>query len=154
MRFYDWLYRGGRPNWLARALNRTWAAIHALGVAPNYLVTLEVPGRRSGRLVRFPMVMVAVGGERYFVSMLGANTNWIRNVQAAGGYATLRHGRCEDVRLEEVPVDRRAPLLQLYVRRAPGGRVHLPIPMDATLAAFAQIASRYPVFQVLPRQAT
>ena len=47
-----WFYRGGRPNRLAMLLNRGSAAIHALGVAPNYLVTLEVPGRRSGRSKR------------------------------------------------------------------------------------------------------
>ena len=30
-RFKRWLYRGGRPHLLARALNRGWAIIHALG---------------------------------------------------------------------------------------------------------------------------
>ena len=40
-----WLYRGGRPNLVATVLNQLWAVVHALGVAPNYLVTLEVQGR-------------------------------------------------------------------------------------------------------------
>jgi len=56
------LYRGGHPNWLANALNRCWAAIHALGVAPNRLVTLEVRGRRSGRTIRLPLVMALFEG--------------------------------------------------------------------------------------------
>jgi hypothetical protein len=30
---------------VARLLNRGWAAVHALGIAPNHLVTLEVVGR-------------------------------------------------------------------------------------------------------------
>jgi len=46
-----WLYRGGRPNWLASIVNKFWGAIHRLGVAPDYLVTLEEgdggPGARS-----------------------------------------------------------------------------------------------------------
>ena len=46
-----WFYRGGRPNHVARILNRGGAAAYALGVAPNYLVTLEVKGRRSGRII-------------------------------------------------------------------------------------------------------
>jgi len=45
---HRWLDRGQRPNWLARILNRLWAAIHSSGIAPNYLVTLEVAGRKSG----------------------------------------------------------------------------------------------------------
>ena len=57
-------YRGGHPNRVARLLNRCRAAIYARGMAPNYLVTLEVPGRRTGRIIRLPLVMVVVAGER------------------------------------------------------------------------------------------
>ena len=80
-----WFYRGGRPNRMARILNRLGAAVYALGIAPNYLVALEVAGRRSARIIRFPLVMVVVAGERYLVSMLGEEVNWVRNVKAAGG---------------------------------------------------------------------
>ena len=107
-----WFYRGGRPNRAARVLDRVTAAVYTRGVSPNYLVTLEVPGRSSGRVIRFPLVMVVVEGERYLVSMLGEGTNWVRNVRAARGEAVLRHGRQETVRLEEVAVDRRAPVLK------------------------------------------
>ena len=41
-RFKRWLYRGNRPGALARWLNRGWAIAHARGIAPDYLVTLEV----------------------------------------------------------------------------------------------------------------
>lgn len=95
-----WFYRGGRPNRLARALDRCTAALCARGVGPDYLVTLEVPGRRSGRTISLPLVMAAVGGERYLVSMLGGEANWVRNVRAAGGEVALRHGRFEEVCLE------------------------------------------------------
>ena len=47
-RFERWLYPGGRPNRVARVLNRGWAILHAAGLWPSRLVTLEVPGRRSG----------------------------------------------------------------------------------------------------------
>ena len=143
-----WLYRGGRPNWLARLLNRCSAAVYALGVAPNYLVTLEVPGRRSGRHIRLPLVMVVVAGERYLVSMLGAGAGWVKNVEAAGGNVILHHGRHEAVHLEDVAADQRAPILKAYLQRAPGARTHLPIDKDAPLAAFAQVASQFPVFRV------
>src|SRR5918997_1796239 len=141
----------GGPNRAARILNRGTAAVYALGVAPNYLVTLEVPGRRSGRIIRFPLVMVVVAGERYLVSMLGAEVNWVRNVKAAEGNGTLRHDRREEVHLEEVAADRRAPVLKAYLKRATAARAHLPIDKDAPLAEFERVSPRFPVFRVVPR---
>jgi hypothetical protein len=84
-------------------MNQCSAAVHALGVAPNYLVTLEVRGRRSGRMISLPLVMAVVEGERYLVSMLGDDVDWVRNVRAEGGNVTLRHGLREEVRLERLP---------------------------------------------------
>lgn len=150
-RFKRWMYRGGRPNWLGRALNRGFAILHSLGIAPNYMVTLEVIGRRSGRVISFPLAMALVDGERYLVSMLGSQANWVQNVAAAGGQATLRHGRVEQVQLEAVPVDQRAPILKAYLRRAPGARPHIPVDLDAPLEAFEAIAAQTPVFRVRPR---
>jgi len=147
--FYRWLYKGGRPNRLARAMNDLGAAVASLGVARNYMETLEVVGRQSGRVVSFPIVISPVGGERYVVSMLGANVNWVRNWRAAGGRAALRSGRVEQVLLEEVPVDRRAPILKEFLRRAPGGRPHIPVDKAAPLEEFVAIADRYPVFRVV-----
>jgi hypothetical protein len=153
MNLNRWLYRGGRPNWLATIFNRGWAAIHALGVAPNYLVTLEVPGRRSAQMTRLPLVVATVAGERYLVSMLGADVNWVRNVKAAGGRATLRHGRREEVRLEEVAVDRRAPVLKAYLKAAPGARPHLPVHKDAALSEFERVAAQFQVLRIVAPRA-
>jgi hypothetical protein len=148
-RFKRWLYRGGRPHLLARALNRGWAIIHALGIAPNYLVTLRVAGRRTGKPISFPLVMTVLGGERYIVAMLGNEAAWVRNVRAAGGQATLIHGRTERVRLEEVAVAQRPPILKEYLRRAPGARPHIPVDKDAPLEAFAAVVPQFPVFHVV-----
>jgi hypothetical protein len=144
-----WFYRGGRPNRVARILDRGGAAVCALGIAPNYMVTLQVPGRRTGRSVRLPLVMVALDGERYLVSMLGEDVNWVRNVRAARGRVTLRHGRSEDVKLEEVDLEYRAPVLKDYLGRAPGARAHLPVHKGATLAEFERVSPLFPVFRVV-----
>jgi len=146
-----WLYRGGRPNRIATVINRCWALVYALGITPNHLVTLDVRGRRSGRTISLPLVMAVVDGERYLVSMLGDDVDWVRNVRAAGGNATVRHGRREEARLEEIAADRRAPVLKAYLRRAPGARAHLPIDKEAPLSEFEQVASRFPVFRVVAR---
>ena len=146
--FARWAYRGGRPNWLAAVLNRGWAVVHALGVVPNYLVTLEVKGRKSGRAISLPLVMAVCGEERYLVSMLGNGISWVRNVRAARGRAVLRHGRREDVLLEEIAVELRAPVIKAYLKRAPGGRPHIPVDKDAPLGEFEKIAAEIPVFRV------
>ena len=58
--FARWLYRGQRPNALARSINRVAAVVFARGVAPDYLVTLDVTGRRSGRTISLPLVMAVL----------------------------------------------------------------------------------------------
>jgi hypothetical protein len=146
-----WLYRGGRPNRVARVADRLTAVFAGRGAGPDYLVTLEVPGRRSGRTVGLPVVVAEVHGERYLVSMLGEGVNWVRNVRAAGGDVSLRHGDREDVRLEEVTPERRAPVLKAYLGRAPNARTHMPIDKDAPLDEFERVAPRFPVFRVVPR---
>ena len=47
----QWLYRGQRPGWIAKILNRMWANAASKNVMPNGLVALEVIGRKSGRVV-------------------------------------------------------------------------------------------------------
>jgi deazaflavin-dependent oxidoreductase (nitroreductase family) len=148
------MYPGGRPNHLARLLNRGWAVAHAAGIWPSRLVTLEVRGRRTGRVISFPLVMADYGGERYLVSMLGEDSNWVRNVRAAGGHAVLRHGRRESVRLDEVDADVRAPILRRYLSLAPAPRAFIPVDRDAPVEEFEKIAPRVPVFRVTTDQSS
>lgn len=144
-----WLYRGGRPHAVAKMANRLSAIMHSAGVAvPDNWVTLEVPGRTSGRLISFPLVVADYEGGRYLVAMLGTRANWVRNVRAAGGRAVLRHGRSEEVYLEEVDPARRAPILRRYLAVAPGARAHLPVDRRAPLAEFERIAPQFPVFRI------
>jgi len=146
--FKRWLYRGQRPNWIARILNRAWATVASSGVASNYLVTLEVTGRKSGRIVSFPLVLAVVDGQRYLVSMLGDNVQWVLNVRAAGGSAVLRSGGREEIQLEEVPADQRAPILKAYLQIATGAQPHVPVNKDAALSEFEKIAAAFPVFRL------
>ena len=145
----QWLYRGKRPNWIAKILNRAIADSASKSISPDGVVALEVIGRKSGRVVSFPLVMVIIDGQRYLASMLGKDAQWVRNVQAANGKAVLRSGGYEDVQLEEIPVDQRAPILKAYLHAAPGARPHVPVDMDAPLAEFERIAAEYPVFHVV-----
>ena len=148
----QWLYRGQRPGWIAKILNQMWANAASKKVMGNGLVALEVIGRKSGRVVSFPLVMFTVDEQRYLASMLGEDAQWVRNVRAANGKAVLRSGGYENVQLEEIPADRRAPLLKAYLHAAPGARPHVPVGKDAPLAEFEKIAAEFPVFLVVSNQ--
>jgi deazaflavin-dependent oxidoreductase (nitroreductase family) len=129
-------------------LNRAERALASAGLSPSRLVTLEVRGRRSGRLISLPVVVAEYQGERYLVAMLGERAHWVSNVRAAGGHAVLRYGRREAVRLDEVDLGARAPILRQYLEVAPGARAHIPVDRHAPLEEFERIAARYPVFLV------
>jgi hypothetical protein len=142
-------YPGGRPRALTRRLNSAQAWLTSRGVGPSFVVTLETRGRRTGKILSVVLVAAQVGSDRYLVSMLGENVDWVRNARAAGGDAVLRHGGAARVHLEEVPISARAPILKAYLQRAPGARPHFDIGADASIEQFAQVASRYPVFKVV-----
>ncbi|MBK6870260.1 MAG: nitroreductase family deazaflavin-dependent oxidoreductase [Kineosporiaceae bacterium] len=144
------MYAGGRGNATARRYARVWAWVFRLGLQPRRWVTLEVPGRVSGRLTRFPLGMADLDGHWYLVSMLG-ECNWTRNVRAADGEAVLWRRRARPVRLVEVAVTERAPILRRYLDTVPGGRPHLPVAPGSSLAEFAAVADRFPVFRVESR---
>jgi len=145
------MYRNGRPGTLARALNRISAIQFSAGMlSPAQAVTLEVPGRCTGRLISLPVAVADYQGGRYLVSMLGNDANWVRNVRAADGRAVLRRRGREEVRLVEVEPGDRAPILRRYLQVAPGARAHLPVDRHAPLAEFERIADLFPVFQIVP----
>jgi hypothetical protein len=78
--------------------------------------------------------------------------SWVKNVHAVGGRAVLRSGGGEEIQLEEVPTDQRAPILKAYPQRARGARPHVPVNKDAPLAEFQMIAAAFPVFPVVSRK--
>lgn len=113
------------------------------------LDVLETTGRNTGNEITLPIVVVHHGSERYLVSMLGNNTNWVKNVRAAKGSAALLKGGRSDVTLEETPAGDRSPILKRYCEIAPGGRSHIPVDTDASPEELAAIAADFPVFRVI-----
>ena len=141
------MYAGGHGNETARWWARMWMRVFGLGLLPRRWVTLEVPGRKTGRTTLFPLGMADLDGRWYLVSMLG-ECSWVANVRAAGGDVVLRRRRRRPVHLVEVRDERRGPILHRYVGKVPGARPHIPVPRGAPVAEFALIADRYPVFEV------
>lgn len=148
------MYTGGHGNRTARRFARFWGAVQGMGLLPRRWVTLEVPGRNSGRTTRFPLGMADWQGQWFLVSMLGDQCNWVRNVRANDGRVVLRHRRRRACQLVEVPVNERPPIIKRYLQKVPGGRPHIPVDRDAPLADFVAIADQYPVFRVEPQPNT
>jgi hypothetical protein len=143
------MYAGGRAGAPARRLSQLWAAAFGLGLMPKRWVTLEVAGRRSGRIVRFrrewpigaPVVPRAYARRAV---QLGSGTC----APLMGG--PLCGADAVAVRLVEVPVIERPLIIKRYLGKVPGARPHIPVDRHAPVADFEAISSRYPVFQVAP----
>ena len=148
--FMRMCYRNWRPTRFGLFVNRLNCWWSGLGLPPRFQAALGVRGRKSGEIRWSPVVLTTVDDTVYLVSMLGPNSAWVRNVEAANGEAVIRQGRTRRVHLTPVPADLRASVLREYVRLAPGGRMHFPVGVGAPLAEFAAIANRYPVFRIDP----
>jgi hypothetical protein len=154
-RLLRWFYRDRRPTRLGRLVNRASAWATGAGLAPPILLTLLVRGRHSGRLRTSVLVEVTHEGQHYLVSMLGEDSEWVRNVRAADGEAFVkRRGRSCAVVLTELPPGHRAPFLKAYCQVASSGRHHFPIDATAPLSEFEEIAAHYPVFRIDPATRT
>ncbi|MCB0882803.1 MAG: nitroreductase family deazaflavin-dependent oxidoreductase [Thermoleophilia bacterium] len=78
---------------------------------------LEVTRRRSGGVQRVPVIPVTVEGVDYLVCPRG-ETQWVRNLRAAGRCRVGRHGRERDYTAVEVPVAERGPISVAYKAKA------------------------------------
>lgn len=140
-----------------RWLNPVGVPLTTLGLAPRDAVTLQVRGRRTGRPRRIPILVTRHEGVDYLVALAG-QSQWVRNVRAAGGEAILRRRGTRRVRLEEVPVAQRAPVLAAYLEagRRRGGasaareqaKWYFGLEQPPTPERLAELAPRYPVFRV------
>jgi deazaflavin-dependent oxidoreductase (nitroreductase family) len=97
-----------RPGFFVRRIANPLATL--FGAA----TTLAVRGRRSGEWRTVPVQVLDVDGNRYLVGVRG-ETEWVRNMRAAGGGELRRRGKAEPVRATEVlDPDERARIVSAY----------------------------------------
>ena len=138
-----------RPAKLTQMMNGALGWLASLGLTPSHMITLEVKGRRSGETRSTVMNIVEYEGENYVVSPRG-ESEWVRNLRAAGGEAIIHRRGRRSVRLEEVPAEQRAPILKKYLgENAMSTKQHFGIDPKAEIAEFAEVAGRHPVFRVI-----
>jgi hypothetical protein len=107
-------YRGSNAIALGKAFSHFWATWASFGLPPWRQVGLELKGRRTGHPRLTAMVIAKYAGAEYLVSMLG-ECEWVRNARAQDAAWIISRKR-RKVRLEEVPVDLRAPIIKEYLR--------------------------------------
>ncbi|HKQ61468.1 MAG TPA: nitroreductase/quinone reductase family protein [Candidatus Polarisedimenticolaceae bacterium] len=136
------------PTTLERAFNRIFGVLVGLGLAPRDYYLLQVRGRKTGRVYSNPVSLVPFHGVRFLVAPRG-RTQWVRNVEASSEVGFKRGSSTERCRLRPLADADKAPVLHAYVAKY-GSVVqrYFPVPAGAPLGAFAEIASRYPVFEI------
>jgi deazaflavin-dependent oxidoreductase (nitroreductase family) len=93
--------------------------LHLAGRPHWYAAKVEHVGRRSGRHYATPVVAVPVEGGLVIPLPYGVNVDWLRNLQAAGGGAVVRHGRRHTVSTPVVlPADQVGPQVSAFWRRS------------------------------------
>jgi deazaflavin-dependent oxidoreductase (nitroreductase family) len=140
------MYR--RPGTLAKVSNSLFTKLAALGIGPAKMASIEVAGRKSGVVRSTAVNLVKIDGTRYLVAPRG-NTEWARNVRAAGGKAAIKRGKRTLVQLEELPVDQRAPIIQAYLKEnAWVTQREFGVSPKAPIEEFHRIAPDHPVFRI------
>jgi hypothetical protein len=128
----------------------------SLGITSR-TVTLEVRGRKTGKLIRVSLSRTDYAGSQYFVSLAG-EVDWVKNVRAAGGKVVIVSRKQTPIQLMEIPLEERAPILLAYVQKrafthsgAQASQLFFGLGPHPTLQEMNEIASRYVVFKVLEK---
>ncbi|MFL0238712.1 nitroreductase/quinone reductase family protein [Mycobacterium sp. SMC-17] len=108
--------RYDQPGTIARTGNQVIRWLAEAGISVAGTNALRVRGRRTGKLRGVVINVLTVDGRRYLVSPRG-NTEWVRNVRAAGNVELGPRWRSRNLRVTEVPDGAKTPLLQRYLDR-------------------------------------
>jgi deazaflavin-dependent oxidoreductase (nitroreductase family) len=141
-----------RPGWFtAHVFNPLVARLTRTGLSVAGSRVLEVRGRTSGEPRRTPVNLLTLGDERYLVAPRG-NTQWVRNLRAAGTGRLLVGRRSENFAATEIEDDDKVPILRDYLRR---WKWEVGAFFDGTSAGSSdeelrRIAPKHPVFKIQP----
>ena len=137
------------PSSLEKTFNRVFGFLAGIGLSPSFIYLLRVRGRKSGKLYSTAVNLVHLNGKEYLVAPRG-RTQWVRNAEAAGEI-TLKRGASRKLKLRQLADSEKPPVLKLYLTdyKSAVGKF-FPIAPDAPLESFAEIASGYPAFELIP----
>ncbi|MGB3522504.1 MAG: nitroreductase/quinone reductase family protein [Mycobacterium sp.] len=105
-----------RPNAAARLANALIRKLAEAGISIAGTRALSVRGRKSGKRRGVVINLLTVDGVDYLVSPRG-NTEWVRNVRAAGEIQIGPRWRPRPARVSEVADDDKPAVLRRYLQR-------------------------------------
>ena len=140
------------PGWFTRnVFNQLVAFLTRQGISVLGSRVLAVKGRTSEQWRTTPVNLLTHDGRRYLVAPRG-ETQWVRNLRAAGT-GELRVGRrAESFRGRELADEEKVPVLRAYLRRwkAEVGIFFEGTGPDSSDDQLRAIAPKHPAFEVLP----
>jgi deazaflavin-dependent oxidoreductase (nitroreductase family) len=138
------------PGWFTRnVFNKVVAGLTKAGISVAGSRVLEVKGRKTGEWRRTPVNLLDFEGDRYLVAPRG-NTQWVRNMRAAGGGRLALGRKTEDFKATEIPPEQAAPLLRAYLTKWKWevGAFFDGVGPDASDDELRRIAPDHPVFKL------
>jgi deazaflavin-dependent oxidoreductase (nitroreductase family) len=138
---------------MVNRINKIITGLQRIGIAFGPMQLLTVPGRRTGQSRTFPIAVIPLAGGRYIMQAF-PNAAWVANARAADTVRLTRGRRSSTVRLVEVPVEQRRPLLREVVETQPASAARRLVTNGLAAAptpdAVAAAADRIAVFRVQP----
>jgi deazaflavin-dependent oxidoreductase (nitroreductase family) len=138
----------------AKALRRrrriaNWPVIRLLRLGVPMLNTylLTVEGRKTGQPHTVPLSLPEYNGERYLVGSRG-ETNWVKNVRAAGKVTMSRGREYQVVPVAELDPDDAATVLRAFTEQVPFADRLLGRSKHDSIEEFRVIARSFPVFKL------
>ena len=140
-----------RPNAFERFINRFYGGVVSFGLGLQHNYLLQVRGRKTGKIYSTTVNVLNYHKKLFLVGPRGY-TQWARNA-LADEQVTLKKGRVRlQFNVRVVPDEEKPEVLKEYLSRF---RVtvqrYFPVAAGAPLEAFAPIANRYPVFELIRR---
>jgi deazaflavin-dependent oxidoreductase (nitroreductase family) len=141
------------PTKSTAMFNAMVAALTRIGISVYGSRVLYVRGRKSGEWRSTPVNPLSLDGQRYLVSPRG-QTQWVRNMRAAGGGELHVGRRVERFTAIELPDDVKPAVLREYLRRWKFeiGMFFEDVTPDSPDSRLLEIAPGFPVFQVTTHQ--
>lgn len=138
------------PTPVEKIFNRTFGFIVGLGLGPSHIHLLQVRGRKSGKLYATPVDLLELNGKRYLVAPRG-RTQWVRNAEAAGEVVLKKGSQRAGFRLRALTDVEKLPILKAYLDTFKREvQRYFAVAAGSPPEAFAEIASSYPAFELLP----
>ena len=105
-----------KPDWVTQHIvNPFLALLMRLGLSMRGSRILAVRGRKTGEWHTVPVNLLNYEGQRYLVAPRG-NTQWSRNLRAAGGGELRLGSKREEFRVEELPDDAKLDVIRAYLK--------------------------------------